>query len=304
MLLNSNAMRTTCLLIFSLFLSSCSSDFFDQPVPNTKLEAKDPDIIIQGYCGKDSVFSVLLSKSKPTFNALATEYALDNATVTISNKGTAYVLNLDNPALNGNKSNQSRYRAADTTLKFKAGETYEITVHANNKTATASCVIPSDAPVFTYKVDSLQANEGDELYMVYFAVIEWDRVAGDQNYYILQAESRTSDNTNWSKSYTGYDEEYAYAPSDAMNGHFKITMELMRKYTKYYYPNSNPYEFRISMVRANKDFYNFYKTYKLNAYGGDDPFSEPVSLFNNIKGGYGIFSGYAVRQTSFVSSIY
>lgn len=297
-------MKTTCMFILSLLLSSCSPDFFDQAVPNAKLDAKEPDIVIEGYCGKDSVFSVLLSKSKPTFNASATEYTLDNATVTISNKGTACILNLDNPAFNGNKFNQSRYRAADTAFKFKTGETYDITVHANNKTATATCVIPGDAPVFTYKVDSLQGNEDDDVYIDYYAIIEWDVAAGDQNYYVLQAESRSTGNTNWSKSYTSYDEEYAYASHDAANGHFKKSIALMRKYKKYYYPNSYPYEFRLSLVRANKDFYNFYKTYKLNAYGGEDPFAEPVSLFNNVKGGYGIFSGYAVRQTTFVSNIY
>lgn len=50
----------------------------------------------------------------------------------------------------------------------------------------------------------------------------------------------------------------------------------------------------VEIGNVSEDFYYYKRSAKLQSKIGDNPFAEPVRVYNNIEGGFGIFGGYGV----------
>nr|WKN35848.1 DUF4249 domain-containing protein [Tunicatimonas sp. TK19036] len=70
----------------------------------------------------------------------------------------------------------------------------------------------------------------------------------------------------------------------------KFSMFLPSYYTRY---NEQSPEYFIVLRNLNRDYYLYRKSYELQNETEDNPFAEPVPVFNNIEGGYGIFAGFS-----------
>jgi len=53
-----------------------------------------------------------------------------------------------------------------------------------------------------------------------------------------------------------------------------------------------PFKVRINVQTLSKEAYDYFITAQLQANTSDDPLAQPVKVFNNIEGGFGIFAGY------------
>lgn len=54
----------------------------------------------------------------------------------------------------------------------------------------------------------------------------------------------------------------------------------------------------VNMMSISKDMYYYYLSLSKQLSTGSSPFTEPVMVFNNINGGYGIFSSFALSKDS------
>lgn len=67
-----------------------------------------------------------------------------------------------------------------------------------------------------------------------------------------------------------------------------------------YDPNKHLLEpFKVEFRTVTKDYYLYHTSFAKNSRTGGDPFSGPVVIHNNIKGGSGLFSGYDTTITEF-----
>lgn len=56
----------------------------------------------------------------------------------------------------------------------------------------------------------------------------------------------------------------------------------------------NDFKLFVSLQSISEDYYLFLKSYELQLDAGDSPFTEPVQIWSNIKGGAGIAAAYSV----------
>lgn len=61
----------------------------------------------------------------------------------------------------------------------------------------------------------------------------------------------------------------------------------------YYGENAEVVEAKVEVLNISPDYYEYLTTSHLQGSSYDDPTSQPVQPFNNIKNGYGIFAGYS-----------
>lgn len=293
-------------LCSGFFLSACSEDFFDQEVAKVPASLKESDIVIQAFCAKDSLIKVQLGRTKPFSDQSITDFFLPDAVVSIESNGLSYpmVYKEQKSDTYGSRIQQSVYQTVDTSLHFVAGQSYTVKASFKGKMATASCMIPVGAPAFTYTIDSVTYREGgDPQYAPevtsYYATLRWTPQAHDDGYYLVQSASQPKYQSSgiWNKGY--YTGDRLLTAADQVNGRYEVTVELERNYS---YPGSTEQRqeerFKLLLLKINQDFYLFSKTYLPNTYHGD-PFAEPVNLYSNVKGGYGIFTGFAYTDQEF-----
>jgi hypothetical protein len=56
---------------------------------------------------------------------------------------------------------------------------------------------------------------------------------------------------------------------------------------------------RVQVLKHRYTFYKFHKDYEIAKQADENPFSEPVMLYSNIKGGFGVMAGYTKAVTYF-----
>ncbi len=54
----------------------------------------------------------------------------------------------------------------------------------------------------------------------------------------------------------------------------------------------------VDFRQLNEDYFEYERTTALQRWVDDDPFAEPVPVYNNIENGYGIFGGYSQKSVS------
>ncbi|MEO6133228.1 MAG: DUF4249 domain-containing protein [Saprospiraceae bacterium] len=54
----------------------------------------------------------------------------------------------------------------------------------------------------------------------------------------------------------------------------------------------------VELRSVTEEYYKYHTSLARQLIGRQDPFAEPVTIYNNIKGGYGNFSGFATSTTS------
>lgn len=81
------------------------------------------------------------------------------------------------------------------------------------------------------------------------------------------------------------------------NGFSDQEKELKFRYS-FESESPNPHLKRtLVFAHVNEDHYRYALSYKLHAETQSDPFAEPVQLYSNVEGGFGIFSGMYIWKT-------
>ena len=287
-------------LIFIMF-SSC------EKVLDIDIPFKKRKIVVNGIMNPDSLVRVHVSKSM---------HILDNQDIAL----------LDNAHLNLYEDGvfiDSIPEVANGLYElpgFKPAidHTYRIEVTAENRNPVeAETTIPK--PVSIISIDTNRVKGQDSGNSLQFS-LQFKDPPGVENYYIIRAKVYRQfsewDHKTDSLSFYYNTESIGLNSNDPVidehssglifsDDYFKgktynMTFTFSSFYHGYYgYEEDVPerdktYQAYIYLHSISKEYYLYLKSFYMQMYAQDDPFAEPVTVYNNIKNGYGVLGSFAV----------
>ncbi|MCB9189590.1 MAG: DUF4249 domain-containing protein [Flavobacteriales bacterium] len=267
-----------------LVLSSCEKYIdFDA-------EIKQPKLVVNGIINPDSTFDIHISRSLSV---------IDNADLSIVENATVKILD-ENGAVfetlvyeyNGH------YKGV---LSPNIDEDYSIEVSAPDFTmVTATTSIPN--LVDLSNADTLGVEDVNG-YKELQLTITFEDLANESNYYMLEVFAADivsgqiylnpmdirSDDITLGLDENGYSAQVFFSDElfDGQEKTLVIYVEDTRDWDDY---------IEIRMTSITQDLERYART--LDAYDNNygNPFAQPVQVFSNIEGGFGIFAGYQVSR--------
>ncbi|HLN72428.1 MAG TPA: DUF4249 domain-containing protein [Prolixibacteraceae bacterium] len=299
-------------LILVSFLSCIKTiDFNDEQYAN--------QLILNSIIWPDSAFQASLSKSTSILeNDYGPVYQIPDGAMDIYE---------NNQLLAHLSSSTGKFRAAN--IKPKAGNTYRLVATSQGKQIEAETIIPLKAEVVSIDTSLVKNNSYQKTLFFDFKIKD---TPGEDYYrivleyeYLAQITSRDINNKeikiyqlprniNWGKisddpvfksvySNSGGeifdmapDNRYNIFPDDIFNGKER-SIQVKANFTTYNLQNYGNIQtiydrFTLHIQHISKDLYNYLKYLELYDYYHENPISEPVPVYSNIKNGAGIFAGF------------
>ena len=294
------------LYIFLITAVSCET-IVDVDVPT-----HEPKLIVTGIVTPDSVWSVTLHRSVSLSQPGSVhEHVVGGALVTIQEQGN------ESPIVLMYLGNGVYRPTAD--LRPKAGKQYRLRTEASGLPAiNAETTMPTDATVTIVFVEKLRSYFDSDVYGVRICLVDPAGISfyklgllnegrGEfhegETVYIHREPFLSSDPS----LHPSFDESANLSPVDA---------QLEEEAGEYFYETAiitdrlfdgKAYEFSITVAYApvfengvlylqmsafGPDYFDYQYTVR---YGDPSPFLQPVQLYTNIEGGYGIFAGYTTK---------
>jgi hypothetical protein len=265
-----------------ILLGSCEKD------ANVKLPAVESKLVINSFISpQDTLIRVVVSLSQPLYNNAnsGNYFSVANATVQISDGINTQLL-----AYN---QTESYYYVKSSQLPIIVGKTYYLTVTTpDGKNVNASTTIPTSNSSLSFSSHVINNPNQTDTYLM---ETHWNDQAGIEDYYrIVYYQKQFTTYTYDTSSITYVDTTYYYDLNfsdnisdknnngSTMNQNFQFTQD----------PNSSGNLGEIYLLHATKEYYLFHKILKNANDTQDDPFAEPVQMYTNINGGYGVFAGF------------
>lgn len=216
---------------------------------------------------------------------------------------------------------------AATDIVPKAGKTYRMEITSEGKKLETETTIPEQANVISFDTATVKNEFGSK--STKYTVKIKDAAGNDFYRIVVQSESldfytvdslgikkrkylRTknllginSDDPVFKNLYNNFGDEiidvgpsneYNIFPDDYFQGKEYLLKFQISEYNYGYYPTMSGgkiYERKTILIqKLSKEMFNYMKYLKLYNHYHDNPFSEPVPVFSNVKGGAGIFAGY------------
>ena len=284
------------LIIPLLFLLACEKTEKLEDFP-----LYPPKLVLNSYLNADSTISIQLSKSLSV---------LDNADLKHVGDGSMKLYengNLIGTIISGN---------GDWNYKFNnkaiVGATYNVEAETPSLgKVSASTIIPSKVSIKKFEAEALNVNSWEHPYKFSITI---DDPPGEKNYYMIGVElyqihihingTDTLINIDYpskaflnSSSNPAIDQVVngnAFFKDDFFNGK-NYTIDVNTDYLNTY---ADKIKIIITLYSLTEECYKYRLSYGKYKESSDNPFAEPVQVFNNIKGGYGIFAGEAIAIDS------
>lgn len=248
-------------------------------------------LVLNAIINPDSLFQCHVTRSN-SFSEQTPIQRIDDAKVGVYEDGT-WIENL--------KSQGDGFYASPA-FKPSTGKQYALKVeHAKFKTITANTIIPEavEAYISDVHVDeqrytteytvSISDKPGADYYqvLVYRYGMYYDSDGNEINGYILTSIETSDPVLTYNKvvdedsGFSDYpDNVYNIFNDDLFDGQvYKL------KFSIYDYSDHEPI---IVFGRLNEDLYLYYSSVQSKDYYEDNPFSEPVRIHSNVKGGAGV----------------
>lgn len=262
-------------ILSSLTLFACERPA-DVEVPNS-----DPKPVVFAFLSpEDSVIKVSVTLSNPIFTTKPQDNNIKvvaDARVTIENEeGKKVPLNF-NFFSTGYTINQSEF-------KIEPGKKYKVNVSFEKYNVYGETTIPNN-PININTIEAIEMGKDEFDNVKYAFYTRWIDEPMQSNYYRVVVESKSA----WGQWDTMYNYMYDAMQSDLSND----GKELFIRTELYYYEGMLGQKNYLDVNLLNTD-YHYYEYHKrrLN-YFGDDPFSEPIPMYTNIKGGgLGVVGSY------------
>jgi hypothetical protein len=292
-------------VVIIFLISSCEKEV-QVDIPNAKNK-----IVLNCIMNEDSLFTVLVSRTKKLYVDDNADVAITNATVSIY-ENNVFVENL---------VHVSSDIYTSKTFKPKVGNTYKVIVKADGYAdAVAEELLIKQAAIDDIVVsDSAYVKNGNIYSKLSFSIND---PVGTNNYYELQM-------LGIGTSYiTGIDTTGQTLPSDSIRYEFPVNMLVTAEALKENYTSNNLVgndDYTVDVLQFSDKFFDGTK-YKVEVYFTGDhlsqdsliinvksvsksfyeykktvldqnntgPFSEPVRVYSNVTGGVGILGSYSV----------
>jgi hypothetical protein len=255
------------LLIF--FITACETELSSVEIPD------ENKLVVESYISpQDTLLSVRVGNTNPVIGKVSKEFkVVSNASVKMSNGTKTISLPYDKDGY---------YRISAKQFTIVKGQKYSLQVSTpDGRNVTGECTIPSTAiDAQKVSVDVQSVNSGTKK-----LTVKWQDILNEQNYYVA---SGTYETPNKSCSYN-----FPFFTRDKSRDGEQLTWSTN---TSIVCGNGNP-NFIIIIANYDLNGYQYFSSViDQNSVSGI-PFTEPVQIFTNIKGGYGVFSGYNQLRT-------
>lgn len=256
--------------ILSFWILACERDVtLDETFTENKL-------VVQSFISpQDTVITVRVSGTNPAVGTVSSQNKwITNANVSISDGKTTLILPHE-------KFGYYKIKIGD--FKIEPNKEYLLKVNTpDGRAAEASCVVPVTMLKPAMLLSTISAVNGQSNQVL----VKWQDEVNKKNYYGAWF--------GFDKITTGCSTGKTSFISDLGNDGRTIA------YSSYFQPACNAGEKKIKLFVAvyDEDFYEFFQTLNDQTETNGIPFTESIQVFTNIKGGYGIFSGYNIVSTT------
>lgn len=260
------------------FLCGCE-DFFKSEV-NPPQQSTQSQLVIHGYVSpQNPEIKVSVSLSAPMFGKQTqpTKSVTDAQVVLRNDQSQSVKLRYD--------ENKEYYVGQTSIFPIVAGETYYLEVQdAQGKRATAMCTVPENV---TGKIEDVQVIKTKEAEADAFQIaFHFQDAPNLQNYYIAEA---------WAETDNGYFKKKAEIKPFTDNNRDGQIITVRSEKTLGEVKNVQGVE--IILLSADYNYYQYVKTVSMQSDTESlGPFSEPVFILSNIKGGLGVFGAYNEKR--------
>lgn len=294
-------MRVFTLFVFVLCLVSCEKEL------ELDAEFKTTKLVVYSLFSNNEVWEVEVTNSLNILESKSFEF-VDNANVEIQDEGGNLIERL--------VFQDSSYISAIGT-KPQLDKTYRIKVSAPNfETVTSQGKCADNVPIIS--IDSSSSITQDRwVDKKYTCSLKFKDVAGKENYYavILKLKRTEIDSNSWSVDTTVYQYDQSLYSRDPFNENnflfngpvlFKDRLfdgqEQIVNFTFSLFQSSDRkviYDNKLQFISMTKEAYDYLMSSELFFERYDDPFSNPVQVYDNIEGGFGIFAGQSIYEIDF-----
>jgi hypothetical protein len=263
-------MRNLLISIFLLsIITACESELSSIDIPD------ENKLVVESYISpQDTILSVRVGNTNPVIGKVSKELkVVSNASVKMGN-GTKTVNLL--------YEKDGYYRISAKQLAIIKGQKYMLQVSTpDGRTVTSECTIPlTTIDAQKVIIDVQNVNSGTK-----FISVKWNDILNEQNYYAVNGTYETPDKS-CSFSFTFFTRDKS-RDGEQFDWGFNTSISCGK---------GNP-NFVIVIANYDLNGYQYFSSViDQNSVSGV-PFTEPVQIFTNIKGGYGVFSGYNQFRT-------
>jgi hypothetical protein len=294
------------ILLSSLFYTACNEDSFSQIVPIDPPEFEKQMTLHLLLSDKDSISSVELGRN---FGILETvsynQWFLSGGSIEIFENNQSILKYTED-----NTQGTIKYNALVQNIQFQAGKTYELRAkHPDFADVVATQVMPAPLVIDSvrFRANAGISNDPDATRLEAIDVFLKDK-AGEKNYYEINVISLYPDLSYGFDSITGmliidtlgYYENAAYpeSPEDpnAVLGAGNTLLISDRlfdgenyKFSFRKYMSSSEKKFTVFVRSITEENYLYSVSAKRKSDAEDNPLSEPVNSYSNLKGGIGVF---------------
>jgi hypothetical protein len=280
------------LLFISIFFASCSDDgFLSVEEDAVNIPFSNAPTITAFLCPQDTVHKVQLTYTRPVVGKdLSREWSqnVGKAIVTLGNGEQTVTLKSG-----GNSSSYFTIKAKD--FKVEAGKTYTLNVTTyDGQKAEATCTIPV-SKVDLKKVDTKEIT--DAKYQEKKYLVTWQDIPNEQNYYAVYVFQK-----DVSRTYVRVGVEYTEnsIADTGINGGQMISTKNFYMTGRQNFTNGEYRVTEIQILNTDINFYRYHKDLEILTISGDNPLVEPINIYSNIKGGFGVFAAYTRANGIFV----
>ena len=209
----------------------------------------------------------------------------------------------------GENGDQPKFKS--TTVRPVSDVEYTIRVDAENlNSIEAKAIAPTKIPLNSLSIDNVNKTQKPASMLIDYDFdlqFDFEDPIDTKNYYHLIASHRITLQMGMQKvvpglkfeksvnspfEYITHFEEGILFTDESFNGE-NVILELPSYFSEDEILTID--DVLLELRHVSKDYYQFHKSYSLQKESFEiiAPFSEPVTIFNNIEGGYGNFSGYS-----------
>lgn len=285
---------------FSILLFISAAFLACETVVQFDISEPEPQLVLNSLFNSDSTLTVYLYQSQGVAESGTLPKAVADAVITITdgNGTTLATLTEQSPGV---------YTSSFVAL---AGETYHIKAEKEGyKPVSASDKIPGSQVVLESLKVTKKYDINEQAFYQITLIIDDDP---GTDFYEIMVKTRYSmllDNV----IYSGDAVEKLHSDDNVISEHTNGGNYLLFKdlqfngrqkelvfYSYFSFPdcvtncNVNA-TMELQINKVSPAYYNYKETLALQSSINDNPFAEPVSVYSNIRNGYGIFAGYRLR---------